>query len=215
MTPILYTFARSSASFRVRIALNLKAIVHELKPVMLTKAEHLSSEFVQLNPQALLPTWVDDSGTLTQSLAIMEYLDEAYPGAALMPQTALAKARVRAISQAIACEIHPLNNLKVLKYLKTTLAQDESGVNTWYRHWIANGLAPLELMLAKSGETGLYCHGNQPTMADCCLVPQIFNAKRYDCDLAPYPKVMQIFNQCMTLDAFDKAQPSRQPEFVA
>jgi maleylacetoacetate isomerase len=215
MTPILYTFARSSASFRVRIALNLKGIVHELKPVMLTKAEHLSSEFAQLNPQALLPTWVDDSGTLTQSLAIMEYLDEVYPGAALMPQTALSKARVRAISQAIACEIHPLNNLKVLKYLKTTLAQDENGVNTWYRHWIANGLAPLELMLANSVETGLYCHGDQPTIADCCLVPQIFNAKRYDCDLAPYPKVMQIFNQCMTLDAFDKAQPSRQPEFVA
>jgi maleylpyruvate isomerase len=215
MTPILYTFARSSASFRVRIALNLKAIVHELKPVMLTKAEHLSSEFAQLNPQALLPIWVDDSGTLTQSLAIMEYLDEVYPGAALMPQPALAKARVRAISQAIACEIHPLNNLKVLKYLKTSLAQDENGVKTWYRHWIANGLAPLELMLANSGETGLYCHGDQPTMADCCLVPQIFNAKRYDCDLAPYPKVMQIFNQCMRLDAFDKAQPSRQPEFVA
>jgi maleylpyruvate isomerase len=215
MTPILYTFARSSASFRVRIALNLKAIVHELKPVMLTKAEHLSSEFAQLNPQALLPIWVDDSGTLTQSLAIMEYLDEVYPGAALMPQPALAKARVRAISQAIACEIHPLNNLKVLKYLKTTLAQDENGVNTWYRHWIANGLAPLELMLANSSETGLYCHGDQPTVADCCLVPQIFNAKRYDCDLAPYPKVMQIFNQCMTLDAFDNAQPSRQPEFVA
>jgi maleylpyruvate isomerase len=215
MTPILYTFARSSASFRVRIALNLKGIVHELKPIMLTKAEHLSSEFTQLNPQALLPTWVDDSGTLTQSLAIMEYLDEAYPGAALMPQTALAKARVRAISQSIACEIHPLNNLKVLKYLKSNLAQDENGVNTWYRHWIANGLAPLELMLSKSSETGVYCHGDQPTMADCCLVPQIFNAKRYDCDLTPYPKVMQIFNQCMTLDAFDKAQPSRQPEFVA
>jgi maleylpyruvate isomerase len=215
MTPILYTFARSSASFRVRIALNLKAIVHELKPVMLTKAEHLSNEFAQLNPQALLPTWVDDSGTLTQSLGIMEYLDEVYPGPALMPQTALAKARVRAISQAIACEIHPLNNLKVLKYLKTTLAQDENGINTWYRHWIANGLAPLELMLTNSGETGLYCHGDQPTIADCCLVPQIFNAKRYDCDLAPYPKVMQIFNQCMTLDAFDRAQPNRQPEFVA
>jgi maleylacetoacetate isomerase len=215
MTPILYTFARSSASFRVRIALNLKGIVHELKPVMLTKAEHLAGDFMQLNPQALLPTWVDDSGTLTQSLAIMEYLDEAYPGAALMPETALAKARVRAISQAIACEIHPLNNLKVLKYLKTTLAQDENGVNTWYRHWIANGLAPLEVMLDNSQETGIYCHGDQPTMADCCLVPQIFNAKRYDCDLSAYPRVMKIFDHCMKLDAFDRAQPSRQPEFVA
>ncbi len=215
MPPILYTFARSSASFRVRIALNLKGIVHESKPLLLAKGEHLTDAFGQLNPQKLVPTWVDDNATLSQSLAIIEYLDEVYPGAALLPKTALEKARVRAISQAIACEIHPLNNLKVLKYLKSDLAQDENGVNTWYRHWIANGLAPLESMLAGSNQTGLFCHGNQPTMADCCLVPQIFNAQRYDCDLSGYPKTMQIFKQCMTLEAFDRAQPSKQPEFVA
>jgi maleylacetoacetate isomerase len=164
-----------------------------------------------LNPQGLVPTLVDGDLRLNQSLAIIEYLDESHPGPKLLPGTPVGRARVRSLSQLIACEIHPVNNLRVLKYLKGTLGIDQPRIDTWYRHWIAEGLSAFERELADP-HTGRYCHGDTVTMADCCLVPQIFNARRFDCDLAPYPRTMRIFDALMALPAFDAAQPSKQPD---
>jgi maleylacetoacetate isomerase len=207
----LYTYFRSSAAFRVRIALNLKGIAYEPVFVHLAKGEHRAAAYAKVNPQALLPTLELDDGTrLTQSLAIIEYLDETHPAKPLIPKDALGKARVRSLSYLIASEIHPLNNLRVLQHLKRALGQSEDQVNAWYRHWIADGLAKLEAELASN--KGRFCHGEAPTMADCCLVPQIFNAKRYQSDLAPYPQTMRVFEACMQLEAFDRAQPSKQPD---
>ena len=207
----LYTYFRSSAAFRVRIALNLKGLAYEPVFVHLPKGEHRKPEYAAVDAQALLPTLVDDGRALSQSLAIIEYLDERHPRPALLPPDAIGRARVRSLSLLVACEIHPLNNLRVLQHLKRQLGQSEEQVNAWYRHWIADGLAKLEADLGRGG-AGKYCHGDAPTMADCCLVPQIFNAKRYDSDLAPYPTVMRIFDACMRLEAFDRAQPSKQPD---
>jgi maleylacetoacetate isomerase len=208
----LYTYFRSSAAFRVRIALNLKGLAYEPRFIHLARGEHRKPEFTQVNAQALLPTLELDDGTrLNQSLAIIEYLEEKHPRPALLPADPLGKARVRSLSYLVAAEIHPLNNLRVLQHLKRALGQNEDQVNTWYRHWIADGLAKLEAELARGG-TGRFSHGNEPTMADCCLVPQIFNAKRYDCELASYPTTMRVFEQCMKLEAFDRAQPSQQPD---
>jgi len=208
----LYTYFRSSAAFRVRIALNLKGLAYEPVFIHLAKGEHRRPEYAQVNPQALVPTLeLDDGARLTQSLAIIEYLEEKHPRPALVPKDAAGRARVRSIALLIACEIHPLNNLRTLQYLRRQLGQSEEQVSTWYRHWIADGLGKLEAHLSKS-PTGRYCHGDQPTMADCCLVPQIFNARRYDCDLALYPATMRAFDACMKLDAFERAQPSRQPD---
>jgi maleylacetoacetate isomerase len=205
----LYTYFRSSAAFRVRIALNLKGLAYEPQFVHLAKGEHRKPEYGRVNRQGLLPTLVLDDGTrLTQSLAIMEYLEENHPQPALLPKDSVGRARVRSLCDLIACEIHPLNNLRTLQYLKRALGQSEEQVNAWYRHWIADGLAKLELDLG----AGRYCYGDSPTMADCCLVPQIFNAKRYECDLAPYPRTVRVFEQCMKLEAFERAQPSRQPD---
>ena len=207
----LYTYFRSSAAFRVRIALNLKGLAYEPVFVHLAKGEHRAAAYAKVNPQALLPTLELDDGTrLTQSLAIIEYLDEKHPQKALLPKDAQERARVRSLSYLIASEIHPLNNLRVLQHLKRALNQSEDQVNAWYRHWIADGLAKLEAELASS--KGRFCHGDTPTMADCCLVPQIFNAKRYQSDLAPYPQTMRVFEACMHLEAFDRAQPSKQPD---
>jgi maleylacetoacetate isomerase len=209
----LYGYFRSSAAFRVRIALNLKGIAYEPQFVHLAKGEHRKPEYGQVNPQALVPALVDDDGTLlTQSLAIMEYLDETRPAPRLLPEDPKGRARVRSLSLLVACEIHPLNNLRALMYLRKTLNLGEEQVNAWYRHWVADGLAKLEADLARTPGTGRFCHGDAPTMADCCLVPQIFNAKRFDCDLGPYPVTMRIFDACMKLDAFDRAQPSKQPD---
>lgn len=208
----LYTYFRSSAAFRVRIALHLKGLGYEPRFVHLAKGEHRKPEFTQVNAQALLPTLELDDGTrLNQSLAIIEYLEEKHPQPPLLPKDPLGKARVRSISYLVASEIHPLNNLRVLQHLKRALGQSEDQVNAWYRHWIADGLAKLEAELAR-GATGKFSHGDAPSMADCCLVPQIFNAKRYNCDLAPYPTTMRVFEQCMKLEAFDRAQPSKQPD---
>jgi maleylacetoacetate isomerase/maleylpyruvate isomerase len=208
----LYTYFRSSAAFRVRIALNWKGLPYEPRFVHLAKGEHRKPEFAQVNAQALLPTLELDDGTrLNQSLAIIEYLEDKHPRPALLPADALGKARVRSISYLIASEIHPLNNLRVLQHLKRALGQSEEQVNAWYRHWIADGLAKLEAELARPG-TGRFSHGNEPSMADCCLVPQIFNAKRYHCDLAAFPTTMRVFEQCMKLEAFERAQPSQQPD---
>ena len=207
----LYTHFRSSAAFRVRIALNLKGLAYEPVFVSFAKGEHRQPAYAAINPQGLVPALILDDGTrLNQSLAIIEYLDEAYPQTPLVPKDRLAKARVRSLSYLIASEIHPLNNLRVLQHLKRALGQNEDQVNAWYRHWIADGLAKLEAELASS--KGRFCHGDTPTMADCCLVPQIFNAKRYQSDLAPYPQTMRVFEACMQLEAFDRAQPSKQPD---
>jgi len=208
----LYTYFRSSAAFRVRIALNLKGLKYEPQLISLPKGAHRQADYAKVNPQALVPTLVTDAGLhLAQSLAIIEYLDEIHPRPALLPGDAAEKARVRSLSLLVACEIHPLNNLRTLQYLKRELELGEDQVNAWYRHWIAEGLEKLEAELKAPG-TGKFSHGEAPTMADCCLVPQIFNAQRYACDLAPYPTVMRVFGECMKLDAFDRAQPSRQPD---
>jgi len=207
----LYTYFRSSAAFRVRIALGLKGLAYDPVFVHLAKGEHRRSEYTAVDPQGLLPTLLVDGAALTQSLAILEYLEETHPQPALLPRDALGRARVRSLSLLVACEIHPLNNLRVLQHLKRQLNQTEEQVNAWYRHWIADGLAKLEAELARGG-SGRYACGDVPTMADCCLVPQVFNAKRYGCELAPYPTVMRVFDACMQLEAFDRAQPSKQPD---
>ena len=208
----LYTYFRSSASFRVRIALNLKGLAYEPSFVHLPKGEHRAAGYSKVNPQALTPALeLDDGEQLAQSLAIIEYLDEVHPEPPLLPKDAKGRARVRSLSLLIACEIHPLNNLRTLQHLKRALGQNEDQVNAWYRHWVTDGLAKFEADVVRGG-SGRFCHGNGPTMADCCLVPQIFNAQRYKCDLAPYPATMRIFDACMQLAAFDRAQPSQQPD---
>jgi maleylacetoacetate isomerase len=208
----LYTFFRSSASFRVRIALNHKGIAYEPALVSLPKAEHLAESFTAVNGQGLVPVLDDGRHVLTQSLAIIEYLDEVHPGPKLMPADPFARAYVRALSQIIACEIHPLNNLRVLKHVRKTYGLDEDGVNAWYRHWIAEGFAMMEALVTKEKLSGTYCLGEQLTMADCCLVPQVFNAQRFNCDLSPYPTVLAIHESCLKLPAVIAAQPSAQPD---
>jgi maleylacetoacetate isomerase len=210
----LYTFFRSSASFRVRIAMNYKGLKYQPAIVSLAKAEHLEAKYKSVNPQGLVPALEDGGHVLTQSLAIMEYLDEAHPGPKLLPSVPLHRAYVRALSQIIACEIHPLNNTRVLKHIRNAYKLDEEGVNVWYRHWIAEGFRTLEAFLGENKLHGKYCYRDQITMADCCLVPQVFNAQRYKCDLKPYPTVMRIHEACMKLDAFVSAQPSKQPDAV-
>ena len=209
----LYTYFRSSAAFRVRIALNLKGLAYDPAFVHLPKGEHRRPEYAAVDPQALLPTLVDGERVLSQSLAIIEYLEETRPQPPLLPADPAGRARVRSLSLLVACEIHPLNNLRTLQHLKRALGQNEDQINAWYRHWIADGFAKLEADLNRVDRgAGRFCHGDAPTMADCCLVPQVFNAKRYAADLAPYPTLMRIFDACMKLEAFDRAQPSKQPD---
>ncbi|SAI57650.1 glutathione-S-transferase [Bordetella ansorpii] len=210
----LYSYFRSSAAYRVRIALNLKGLPYETVPVHLVKGggQQLAPAYRQVNPNALVPTLVDGDLTLGQSLAIIEYLDETHPQPALLPADAAGRARVRAIALTLACDIHPLNNLRVLKYLKHDLKVDEEAKNGWYRHWIDVGLGGLEQMLAGSPQTGRFCHGDTPTLADLCLVPQIFNARRFDCDLSAFPTLVRIDAACQALKAFQDAAPERQPD---
>ncbi len=209
----LYTYFRSSAAYRVRIALNLKGLVAEESYLHLRKGAHLEADYLRLNPQGLLPTLVDDDGvTLSQSLAILEYLDETRPRPPILPADAAARARVRQLAQVVACDIHPINNLKVLNYLTGELGVSEAARTTWYRHWIGQGMAALERLLADSPATGDFCHGDGPTIADICLVPQVYNAQRFDADMSPYPTVMRINGACLALDAFAKAAPDVQPD---
>lgn len=210
----LYSYFRSSAAYRVRIALNLKGLNYETVPVHLLKngGEQLSENYRNVNPSGLVPTFVDEGAAIGQSLAILEYLEEAYPATALLPKGAAERARVRAIAQSIACDIHPLNNLRVLKYLRNELGVDEEAKNAWYRHWTEQGLRVVERLLADSSLTGLYCHGDQPTIADLCLVPQVYNARRFECNLDDCPTIVRIDAQCGTLPAFRQAAPESQPD---
>ena len=207
----LYGYFRSSAAFRVRIALNLKGLAYEPRFVHLARGEHRQAEYGSLNPQGLVPALEDGGKLLTQSLAIIEYLEEKHPSPPLLPKDLLGRARVRSLALLIACEIHPLNNLRALQYLVNELGHSEQDRDRWYQHWIHDGMAKLEGDLA-GNRRGRFCHGDTPTMADCCLVPQVFNAQRYKCDLSHAPTVMEIFDECMKLDAFQRAQPSRQPD---
>jgi maleylpyruvate isomerase len=210
----LYTFFRSSASYRVRIALNLKGIDCEQVPIHLRRGggEQFSPEYKAKNPQALVPTLEDGGRPLTQSLAIIEYLEERYPEPPLLPKDPADRAAVRAMALAIACEVHPLQNLKVLNYVKGELKQDEAAANRWAQHWIALGLAALEQMALAAPKRGKFCFGDAPTLADLCLVPQLSNARRFGCDLSSYPTLAQIDAHCGTLPAFVKAAPENQPD---
>lgn len=207
----LYNYFRSSASFRVRIALQLKGLPFEYIPVHLAKGQHKLPEYSAIAADNLVPNLVIDGEHLSQSMAIIEYLDEMHPEPPLLPKAPLDRARVRALAQSIACEIHPINNLRVLKYLSGNLGLNEDQKNTWYRHWVREGLEAFERQLVK-GPKSTFCYGNTPSLADCCLVPQIFNAKRFDVNLDGLPLTMGAFEACMTLEAFQKAQPSACPD---
>lgn len=207
----LYTYFRSSAAFRVRIALNHKGLAWEPAVVWLPGGEQAADPYRQVNVQGLVPTLVDGGHRLSQSLAIIEYLDETQPGPKLLPAQPLDRARVRSLSLLVACDIHPLNNLRVLTYLKGPMGQPQAAVDAWYRHWCDQGLSALEQELADP-RSGSFCHGDSVTMADLCLVPQVFNAQRFSVDTGAYPRTMRVFDACMRLEAFRKAQPSEQPE---
>ena len=206
----LFNFFRSSASYRVRIALALKGLPYDYKPVHLAKNEQFQESYAAVSASRLVPLLVDGDKMLTQSMAIIEYLDETHPQPPLMPGDALGRARVRALAQDIACEIHPLNNLRVLRYLVHTLKVSEDDKDRWYRHWVETGLEVVERQLV--AQPGRYCHGDTPTLADCCLVPQIFNARRYNCNTEHVPQVMRVFDACMQLDAFEQTRPEHCPD---
>ena len=210
----LYGYFRSSAAFRVRIALNLKGMAAEPRFVHLLRGggEQHGAAYKALNPQALIPTLVHDGHAIGQSLAIIEYLDEIKPELPLLPREPLARARVRQIAYAIACDIHPLNNLRLLLYLRDSFGADEAKRAEWQRHWMAKGFAALETMLATSAETGAYCHGGSPTLADVCLIPQLANARRVELDLSPYPTLTRIEAHALANPAFDAALPKNQPD---
>jgi maleylpyruvate isomerase len=214
----LYGYWRSSAAYRVRIALNLKGISAEQFSVHLVRdgGEQHKAAYTALNPLELVPTLtLDDEldmDALSQSLAIIEYLDEIHPQTPLLPASALERAHVRAMALTVACEIHPLNNLRVLQYLTQTLGVDEAAKNTWYHHWIASGFAALETLLIR--HSGRYCFGDTVTLADLCLVPQVYNARRFNVDLTPYPNIMRVWAECNQLEAFADAAPERQADAV-
>lgn len=212
----LYNYFRSSASFRVRIALNLKGLAYEYTPVHLAKGEHKQSDFAAVSPDQLVPLLDTGTERLSQSMAIIEYLNDVYPQPALLPADPVNRAKVRALAQSIACEIHPINNLRVLKYLSGELKASEEAKNAWYQHWVRVGLEAFERQLISSSPAdSTYCFGNTPTLADCCLVPQIFNGMRFKCDFSGLDRTMSAFDNCMKLDAFDKAQPKHCPDFEA
>ena len=210
----LYTYFRSSAAYRVRIALNLKGLGYEAVPVHLLKdgGQQRQEEYRKINPSGLVPAFQDERITLTQSMAIIEYLDERFPAVPLMPTDVAGRARVRELSKIVACDIHPLNNRRVLKHLVGPLGRSEDAKTEWIRHWIREGLASLESHLARDPAAGPYCHGNAPTMADCFLVPQVFNAQRFDVDIADYPNIARINALCVEQQPFVAAPPSRQPD---
>jgi maleylacetoacetate isomerase len=209
----LYGYFRSSAAFRVRIALNLKKLGYESALIHLRRGDQRQPGFLDVNPQGLVPALETDDALFIQSLPIIEYLDETYPSPPLLPRDAKGRARVRALAAIVACDVHPINNLRVLRYLLRPLGHDEAAVETWYNHWIAEGFGALERLLAGDGQTGRFCHGDTPGLADVVLVPQVFNAHRYQSlDLTPYPTIVRIYETCLNINAFAAAHPDRQPD---
>ena len=209
----LYGYFRSSAAFRVRIALNLKRLDYESAFIHLRRGDQRQPDFLGVNPQGLVPALETDDAILIQSLPIIEYLDETYPSPPLLPPDPKERARVRALAAIVACDIHPINNLRVLRYLLRPLGHDEAAVETWYNHWIAEGFGALEQLLAGDTRTGRFCHGDTPGLADVVLVPQVFNAHRYrSFDLTPYPTIVRIYRTCLDIEAFAAAHPDRQPD---
>ena len=211
----LYSFFRSSAAFRVRIALNLKQVAYETVAIHLRRNDQSKPDYRTVNPQGLVPVLEDGGHRLIQSLAIIEYLDETRPEPPLLPKDPAERVRVRALAEIVACDIHPINNLRVLRYLIHELGHDEVTIGKWYNHWIAAGFEALEPLLASDARTGDFCHGNAPGLADIALVPQVVNAERYRLDLTPYPTLVRIFENCMRLESFIAAHPSNQPDYEA
>ncbi|RRU01989.1 maleylacetoacetate isomerase [Stenotrophomonas sp. 278] len=212
----LFSYWRSSAAYRVRIGLNLKDLPYAITPVHLVRdgGQQHSEGYAALNPQELVPTLRHGEQVLHQSMAILEYLDEVFGGPSLLPDDAAGRARVRALAQLVACDIHPLNNLRVMQFFSDTWNVPQSEREDWTRHWIQLGFEAMERMLVESVETGRFCHGDSPTLADCCLVPQLYNARRFNVDLEPYPTLVRIEAACLALPAFEAARPENQPDAV-
>ncbi len=211
----LYSYWRSSAAYRVRIALNLKGLPYELIPVSLINngGEHRSEEYLALNPQGKVPTLIDGERIIRQSMAIVEYIEESYPGdCRLMPTTARERARVRSLAQIIACDIHPTNNLAVMQYLDHEFNTPQVERDRWIKHWITEGFKAFETLLATSPATGEFCDGDEPTLADICLVPQVYNAYRWSVDMAAFPQIKRVYDACMRIEAFERAKPENQPD---
>ncbi|QFY78526.1 maleylacetoacetate isomerase [Alcaligenes faecalis] len=212
---ILYSYFRSSAAYRVRIGLNLKGLDYQIKPVHLLKdgGQQHQPDYVQINPVQLLPALDDDGLIITQSLAILEYLDERYPELPLLPKASAERAWARSMAQTVACDIHPLNNLRVLQYLKNELHAEEDARNQWYRHWVSVGLEGLEALVQRHGKKDhAFIFGDTPGLAEICLIPQMFNARRFDMDLSVFPRLLAVEEKCLELSAFQEAAPDRQPD---
>jgi maleylacetoacetate isomerase len=208
----LYGFFRSSAAFRVRIALNLKGLSYEAMSIHLRRNDQAKPEYRNVNPQGLVPALEIDGRTLIQSLAIIDYLDETHPEPPLLPPDPADRARVRALAEIVACDIHPINNLRVLRYLAHTYGRNDADIAGWYNHWIGAGFEALEALVAGDPRTGSFCHGDRPGLAEVALVPQVVNAERYTLDMTPYPTIGRIFANCMQLPAFQAAHPDNQPD---
>jgi len=211
---ILYSYFRSSAVFRVRIALNLKGLRYQLRPIHLKRqgGENWGTEYLAINPQGLVPVLSDSRRVFNQSLAIIEYLEDLYPEPPLLPASPRDRAQVRALAQMVTSDIHPLNNLRVLDYLKDHLHSSVPQRHAWYCHWIHEGFKAIETILDRNPATGMFCHGDQPGLADVCLVPQVYNARRYGCDLSAYPTICRIDQHCRSMEAFKHAAPENQPD---